>query len=142
VEQVEAFTKSTYKEFLSAGVKKVSKDESKKNSINSMLNVLYPNHASLEVVSQFVGRFGPIKTGDRKFSQAVRTWTVNNFNYEYTSTLKSILETSFGTSHQASKEDVSEFKTLIGMKLESLSGVVEECKSKSIRPLDLFFYMS
>nr|QJW70358.1 RNA-dependent RNA polymerase [Erysiphe necator associated negative-stranded RNA virus 9] len=142
IEHSEVFTKSTYKQFLAAGIRKVEGDESKKNSINSMIHVLYPNHASLEVVMQFVGRFGPVKTGDRKFSQAVRTWTVNNFNYEYTSSLKSILETSFGISHQSSKEDVSEFKSLIGMRLESLSGVVQECKTRGIRPLDLFFYMS
>jgi hypothetical protein len=67
---------------------------------------------------------------------------VNNFNYEYTSGLKSILETSFGQSQQASHEDVNEFKSMMRMKLESLEQFKDDCKNRGIRPLDMFFYMT
>lgn len=139
VEHREVFTKSTYRDFLQQSLDKARTSEI---NLSLLLTVLYPQHSSFDIVSTFVGQFGATKSTDKKYSQAVRTWTVNNFNYEYTSTLKSILETSFGTSQQSSYEDVAEFKKLTGMELNSLSGLVEDCKSRGIRPLDMFFYMT
>jgi len=135
----ESFTKATYSEFL-----KSSLEKAKEKNINVMelFDVIYPQRTSFEVLGHFVGQFGATKSNSKRYSQAVRTWTVNNFNYEYTSSLKSILETSFGQSHHSSAEDVNEFRKLMGMKLTSLQQVVEECKEKNLRPLDMFYYMT
>uniref|UniRef100_A0AAU7YCI2 RNA-directed RNA polymerase L n=1 Tax=Exserohilum turcicum mycobunyavirales-like virus 1 TaxID=3229031 RepID=A0AAU7YCI2_9VIRU len=130
----------TYSEYLAEGLKKV--EGTPDLDLDSLISVLFPNYRSLDIVRQLIGKFGATKSTEKKFSQAVRTWTVNNFNYEFTSSLKSILSTSFNTSDEASKEDVEEFKKLIGMSLGSLESFVEECKGRGIRPLDMFFYLA
>ncbi|QJT73695.1 RNA-dependent RNA polymerase [Botrytis cinerea negative-stranded RNA virus 2] len=139
IEHRELYTKATYKEFITNSIEKTKRINT---DVGSLLTVLFPQHQSFEIVSTMCGQFGAMRSTDKKFSQAVRTWTVNNFNYEYTSSLKSILETSFGVSHESSTEDVEEFRRLVKMKLENLPQFVEECMGKKLRPLDMFFYMT
>nr|WLK77442.1 RNA-dependent RNA polymerase [Suillus luteus associated bunya-like virus 3] len=136
---LEEQVKVTYKEFLHWGLKMA---ETANYPVKETLNLIFPQASSYEIVKHFVGKFGPHKESSRKHSQAVRTWTVNSYNYNFSNSLKSILETSFGMSQLSSKEDVNEFKKLLGFDLSTYEGFIEECKRKSIRPLDLFFYMS
>nr|UVB78666.1 RdRp [Cercospora beticola negative-stranded virus 2] len=135
------YIKTTYSEFLKRSLTKV---ENSKSSIDleSMKRIIFPQWKSFDVVSTFVGRFGAVKTSTKHYSQAVRTWTVNNFNYEFSSSLKSIIETSFGLSQDATEEDIAEFKRMMSMKLSSIDQFKDECKSKNLRPLDVFYYMT
>ncbi|QDB75015.1 MAG: RNA-dependent RNA polymerase [Coniothyrium diplodiella negative-stranded RNA virus 1] len=133
-------SKVTYLEYLQMGLAKAESNTDFDPS--SLRELLFPNHRSLDVIEQLVGKFGALQSTDRKFSQAIRTWTINNFNYEYTSGLRSILQTSFGEIQDSSKEDVEEFRKMVGMRMESLDNFVEECKQRSIRPLDMFFYLT
>lgn len=137
---IEKQSKLTYCEYLKAGLEKTKSAEDL--DIDGLIPILYPNHRSLDIVRQLVGKFGATKSTDKKYSQAVRTWTVNNFNYEFTSSLKSILNTGFKVSDEASREDVEEFKKLVNMSLGSLDSFVEDCKARGIRPLDMFFYLA
>jgi len=132
--------KLTYSEYLKAGLEISSKREP--IDVKSLLPLLFPNHRSLEMVKQLVGQFGATKSTTKKYSQAVRMWTVNNFNYEFTSSLRSIIQTSFGLKQDATKEDVEEFKKLLNMKLGSLDDFIADCKGRHIRPMDMFFYMT
>nr|QJW70341.1 RNA-dependent RNA polymerase [Erysiphe necator associated negative-stranded RNA virus 18] len=140
VEHREYFIRSTYREFLLASVK--SLDQKPLTDFSSLIGVMYPQHKSYDVVTAFVGKFGALKSSTKHYSQAVRTWTVNNFNYEYNTSLRNIIETSFGRSQESTLEDVQEFKKMIGMRLSSLDDFKNECKQKGIRPLDMFYYMS
>jgi AraC-like DNA-binding protein len=138
---ISAECKMTYKDFLQSSIKRIQ-GKSKSQDISSILHLLYPQWQSYNVIEQFIGSFGPLRTSTKSFSQAVRNWASNTFNYEYSSSLKTILETGFGLSQLAAKEDVDEFRKLLGMKLESLDSFILDCKVKNIRPLDMFFYMT
>ncbi|UTJ93941.1 RNA-dependent RNA polymerase [Rice dwarf-associated bunya-like virus] len=131
--------KTTYSEFLKKALKVCETSDS--IDVSKMIPILFPQHNSFEVIRTFAGKFGATRTSMKKYSQSVRSWTVNNFNYEFTSSLKSIIETSFGQSHQSSIEDVNEMRSLVKMNLTSLEDFAEQCKSRSIRPLEMFYYM-
>jgi hypothetical protein len=137
--ELEEGVKATYKEFLEWGLSRARKTNF---PVDSLINVIFPQKNSYEIIRQFVGQFGPRKENKKRYSQAVRTWVVNNYNYNYSNSLKSILETSFGLSQLSSKEDVNEFRKMLGFNLSSYEGFLEECKARHIRPMDLFFYMS
>ncbi|QKN84393.1 RNA dependent RNA polymerase [Rice Peribunya-like virus 1] len=129
----------TYREFLIMGLK-----QSKELNlpVDDMLSVIYPQRNSFDVIRQFMGKFGLKRTNSKYFSQAVRNWVVNNFNYNFTSGLKDIIQTAFGQSQLASNADVEEFQALLGVKLNSIEDVLSECERSGIRPIDLFFYMN
>jgi len=138
-EELEDPVKVTYSEFLKWGLLKAKEANF---PVDSMLNVIFPQKNSFEVIKQFVGKFGLKRESGKKFSQAVRTWVVNNFNYNFNNSLKSILETSFGLSQLSSKEDVNEFRSLLNFDLSSYDNFLSECREKHVRPMDLFFYMT
>jgi hypothetical protein len=131
----------TYREFLKTCIEKID-PILERGKLSEMMKIMYPQWQSFEVLDQFIGKFGPLSKSNKKHSQAVRHWVANNFNYEFTSSLKSILETCFGVSQLSSKEDVGEFRKLLNLKSESLDEFVKECEAKRLRPLDLFFYMN
>lgn len=139
MEELEDEVSGTYKEFLTWGIEQAKK---KKFPVLEMLNVIFPQRASYEVIKQFIGQFGPKREVTKKYSQAVRSWIVNSYNYNFSNSLKAILETSFGLSQLSSQEDVNEFRKLLGFNLKSFEGFLEECRIKHVRPMDLFFYMS
>ncbi|QGY72641.1 RNA dependent RNA polymerase [Plasmopara viticola lesion associated mycobunyavirales-like virus 4] len=141
IESREMFIKSTYKDFLKNSLKLINHSK-KAIDFESLIPIMYPQHKSYNVIENFVGQFGALKSTTKHYSQAVRSWTVNNFNYEYSTSLRSIIETSFGRSQESTTEDVEEFRKMLGMRLDSLDSFKEECKHKSIRPLDMFYYMS
>ncbi|AYP71800.1 RNA-dependent RNA polymerase [Penicillium roseopurpureum negative ssRNA virus 1] len=130
---------ATYQEFMSWGLLKAKQQNF---PVGHMMNVIFPQATSYEVIKQFVGKFGLKRESAKKYSQAVRTWVVNNYNYNFNNSLKSILETSFGLSQLSSKEDVNEFRKLLNFNLDSYDGFITECKEKNLRPLDIFFYMT
>jgi hypothetical protein len=132
--------KMTYKDFLTEGCKKAS-SRMDLSILRESKNLLFPQWQSYDVIEQFIGKFGVVRTSKKRYSQAVRNWAANTFNYEYSASLKSIIETSFGLSQLAAKEDVMEFKKLLGMNLENLENFIDECTERHIRPLDMFFYM-
>ncbi|BAV56313.1 RNA-dependent RNA polymerase [Fusarium poae negative-stranded virus 2] len=129
----------TYNEFLEQS-KELSEDW--QFDIHDAKKLVFPQAESFEVVRSFVGNFGPMRTTDRKYSQAVRTWVTNTYNYEFSSSIKSILETSIGVSQSSPREEVEEMKKLLGFGLKSLDQISEECREKGIKPLDLYFYIS
>nr|QXN75415.1 MAG: RNA-dependent RNA polymerase [Grapevine-associated negative single-stranded RNA virus 5] len=130
---------ATYKEFITWGL---ALAKSQDFPIESMIGVVFPQSSSFEVIKQFVGKFGMRRESAKKYSQAVRTWVVNNYNYNFNNSLKSILETSFGFSQLSSKEDVNEFRKLLNFDLNSYDNFITECRHKQLRPLDVFFYMT
>nr|UYL95512.1 MAG: large protein [Guyuan tick virus 1] len=130
---------ATYEEFLTWGLQKAKLMDF---PVNTMLNVIFPQKNSFEVIKQFVGQFGLKREAAKKYSQAVRTWVVNSYNYNFSNSLKAILETSFGLSQLSSKEDVNEFRKMLSFNLSSYEGFIQECQEKHVRPMDLFFYMS
>nr|UYL94504.1 MAG: RNA-dependent RNA polymerase [Leptosphaeria biglobosa negative single-stranded RNA virus 3] len=137
--EVEEEVQVTYREFIEWGLQRASATPF---PVKEMMHVLYPQASSYEVIKQFVGQFGLKRESSKKHSQAVRTWMTNSYNYNFTSSLKAILETSFGISQLSAQEDVKEFKKMIGMNMDSFEGFVQECTAKGIRPMDMFFYMS
>jgi len=140
VEHRESFIKTTYREFLQTSFNLL--DNKPPVNFENFISVMYPQHKSYDVITAFVGKFGALKSSTKHYSQAVRTWSVNNFNYEYNTSLRNIIETSFGRSQESTTEDVQEFKKMIGMRLRSLDDFKFECSEKGIRPLDMFYYMS
>uniref|UniRef100_A0AAU7YVL2 RNA-dependent RNA polymerase n=1 Tax=Fusarium odoratissimum mycovirus P2S TaxID=3140876 RepID=A0AAU7YVL2_9VIRU len=140
IEHRELFINTTYREFLQNSLSLL--DNKPPVNFSNFISVMYPQFRSYDVITSFVGKFGALKSSTKYYSQAVRTWTVNNFNYEYNTSLRNILETSFGRSQESSIEDVQEFKKMVGMRLASLADFKLECKQKGIRPLDMFYYMS
>nr|UYL94506.1 MAG: RNA-dependent RNA polymerase [Leptosphaeria biglobosa negative single-stranded RNA virus 5] len=137
--EIEEDVKVTYREFIQWGLLKA---EQAPFPVDDMITVLFPQANSYEVIRQFVGQFGLKRESSKKHSQAVRTWLVNSYNYNFTSSLKAILETSFGISQLSAQEDVKEFKKLIGFKMDSFEAFITECTNAGIRPMDMFFYMS
>jgi len=133
------YSKSTYSEYLSSCVCEIS--EEVKLNLAKLMPVIFPQSRTFDVLSQFVRKFGPVMTSGKKFSQAVRSWTINNYNYEFSTSLRSILETSFKFSSESPVEDVEEFRRTIGFDLSSLESVIEQCKERGIRPLDMFYLM-
>jgi len=131
--------KVTYKEFLLWGLSKASK---KKFDYKKLRDVIFPQWQSFNVISQFVGKFGPLKTMKNQRAQAVRTWISNTHNYEFNTSVQKMLETAFGLSHESPREDVEEFKKLVGLDLSSIDRVKEQCRERGIRPLDLFYYLT
>jgi len=132
--------KLTYADYLKLGLEVCSKRPDL--DIRSLLPLLFPQHNSFEAIEQMVGKFGATKSTTKRYSQAVRTWVVNNFNYEFTSSLRSIMQTSFGLNQEATKEDTEEFKKLVNIRMDSLDAFRDDCRKRFIRPLDMFFYMT
>nr|QQO58802.1 RNA-dependent RNA polymerase [Fusarium poae negative-stranded-like virus 2] len=129
----------TYRDFLER-CKEMAEDL--KFDIHEAKSLVFPQSDSFEVMRSFVGTFGALRATDKKFSQAVKTWTTNTYNYEFSNSVKSILETAIGIAQSAAKEEVEEMKKLIGFELKSIEQISDECKKKGIRPLDLYFYMT
>jgi hypothetical protein len=137
--EIEDDIKATYSEFLKWGL---ARARAVPFPVDELITVIFPQKSSFDVIKQFVGQFGLRRETAKKHSQAVRTWVTNSYNYNFTNSLKSILETSFGMSQMSSKEDVNEFRKLLGFNLDTYEGFIEECNTKGIRPMDLFFFMS
>nr|UYL95510.1 MAG: RNA-dependent RNA polymerase [Zhangzhou tick virus 1] len=103
--------------------------------------LIFPQHNSYEVVRTYVNVHGIRKHVTKMLSQSVRTWTLNNYNYNFSSSLKSMLETSFGLAKTAPPEEVKELRKHIPFDLSSYEGFINDCQAKGVRPLDIFFYM-
>lgn len=110
--------------------------------IRSFKSLIFPQHNSFEVVRSYVQIFGVKKETIKSFSQSIRSWILNNYNYNFYYSLKDILETSFGMSAKASRDDVMELRKSIPFDISSYESFIENCRKSNIKPLDLFYYLT
>jgi hypothetical protein len=110
-------------------------------SLRDFKTLIFPQHNSYEVVRTYVKVHGIRKTMNKMLSQSVRTWTLNNYNYNFSTSLKSMLETSFGLASTAPIEEVRELRKYIPFDLSGYQQFIDDCREKNVRPLDIFFYM-
>nr|QJW70350.1 RNA-dependent RNA polymerase [Erysiphe necator associated negative-stranded RNA virus 3] len=130
-------TRYTYSEYLS-----ILKSRSKHINYESYRSLIFPNHKTYDVAEPYVGSYGPMQRSKRNYAQAVRVWTLNSYNYNFTASLRSILETAMGLSSEAPIEDVKELRRSIPFEMRSYDEFIEECSAKEIRPIDVFFYLT
>ncbi|AWN00471.1 RNA-dependent RNA polymerase [Penicillium discovirus] len=110
--------------------------------IQTFKSLIFPQHNSFEVVRSYTKVFGMKKQTMKLFSQSIRSWVLNNYNYNFYHSLKDILETSFGTSNKASRDDVMELRKTIPFDITSYESFIENCRLSGVKPLDLFYYMT
>lgn len=135
--------KLTFKEYISTLYEAAKTDTiSRETSIREFKPLLFPQYNSFDVVKQYVSNFGIRKDSHKMFSQSIRTWILNNFNYNFSNSLKAILETSFGMANKATRDDVMELRKAIPFDISTYEGFMENCRESNIRPLDLFFYLN
>jgi hypothetical protein len=137
IENEETLIKCTYREFVQK-----SYENSLDRDMRGFSNIIFPQKTSFDVCQSFVGRFGLSKEVRKRFAQAIRTWTLNNYNYTFSNSLRQILETSFGLSNEASSDDVAEIKKVIPFDLSTYEDFISSCADAAVRPLDAFFYIS
>jgi hypothetical protein len=130
----------TFKEYISQ-IMESMKAKSHETSLRDYKTLIFPQHNSYEVVRSYVRVHGIRKPMTKILSQSVRTWTLNNFNYNFSASLKAMLETSFGISQTAPMEEVRELRKFIPFDLSGYQEFIDDCNSKGVRPLDIFFYM-
>nr|BCH36617.1 RNA-dependent RNA polymerase [Aspergillus fumigatus negative-stranded RNA virus 1] len=104
--------------------------------------LIFPQHNSFEVVRSYQKIFGMKKQNMKMFSQSIRTWILNNYNYNFYYSLRDILETSFGLSSRASREDVEEMRKAVPFDISSYENFIENCRLSGLKPLDLFYYLT
>jgi hypothetical protein len=132
--------KLTFSEYINS-IKDKMMGKSYQTSLRDYKTLIFPQHNSYEVVRTYVKVHGIRKTMNKMLSQSVRTWTLNNYNYNFSTSLKSMLETSFGMATTAPAEEVKELRKYIPFDLSGYQNFIDDCKEKGVRPLDIFFYM-
>jgi hypothetical protein len=115
---------------------------SSQTNVQEYKNLIFPQHNSFEVVKSYINVFGLKRQTMKLFSQSIRTWVLNNYNYNFYHSLKDILETSFGMSNKASRDDVNELRKSIPFNITSYETFIENCRLSGVKPLDLFYYMT
>lgn len=113
-----------------------------KTNILDYKPLIFPQHNSFEVVKSYIKVFGMKRQTMKLFSQSIRSWILNNYNYNFYHSLKDILETSFGLSNKASRDDVEELRKSIPFDMSSYENFIENCRQSNVKPLDLFYYMT
>jgi hypothetical protein len=127
----------TYEEYLNRVFMK-----SKPVDYSSFSSLIYPNQKTFDVAEPYIGKYGPMQRSKRNYAQAVRIWTLNSYNYNFTTSLRAILETSMGLSNEAPLEDVRELRRSVPFEMTSYDGFIKECVDRDMRPVDVFFYLN
>jgi hypothetical protein len=137
LEENDVDSRLTYRDFLLGLMK-----HSEAKDLTPFKILIFPQYQSFDAVSVYEGRFGLIRSQKRFFAQAVRTWTLNNYNYNFSSSLKQILETSFNINNTSSIEDVRELRKAVPFNLDSYDSFVDDCNKRGVKALDVFFYLT
>nr|QJW70357.1 RNA-dependent RNA polymerase [Erysiphe necator associated negative-stranded RNA virus 4] len=127
----------TYKEYMETLYQAQSNDQT---NVREMKTLIFPQYNSFEVVKQYINVHGMRKPVTKMFSQSIRTWILNNFNYNFSSSLKSIMETAFGFTKSASTEDVQELRKVLPYNIDTMSEFISDCNEKNVRPLDVLMF--
>jgi len=117
--------KLTFKDYIES-IKSTIMSKSYSNSLRDYKTLIFPQHNSYEVVRSYVKVHGIRKTMNKMLSQSVRTWTLNNYNYNFSTSLKSMLETSFGLATTAPAEEVRELRKYIPFDLTGYQQFIDE----------------
>nr|UVB78665.1 RdRp [Cercospora beticola negative-stranded virus 1] len=133
--------KLTFSEYIKTLYESI-KIEPNSDSIKKFKPLIFPQYNSFDVVTQYVSNFGIRKESHKLFSQSIRTWILNNFNYNFTNSLKSILETSFNMRKSATREDVMELRKVVPFDISNYDTFINNCRENNVRPLDLFYYLT
>nr|WAK75613.1 MAG: RNA-dependent RNA polymerase [Peribunyaviridae sp.] len=131
--------KMNFREYIQT-LREMNKNDN--SDIRKFLPLIFPQHNSFEVVRNYTQVFGMKKQTKKLFSQSIRTWILNNYNYNFYHSLKDILETSFGESKRASRDDVLEMRKMVPFDITSYEKFIENCRESNIKPLDLFYYLT
>nr|WAK75611.1 MAG: RNA-dependent RNA polymerase [Peribunyaviridae sp.] len=138
-EGVEIRKKFTFAEYM-GNLRTLAKENDVE--IRKFMPLIFPQHNSFEVVRHYIKVFGIKRETMKLFSQSIRSWVLNNYNYNFYHSLKDILETSFGLANTASRDDVMELRKTIPFDITSYESFIENCRRSGVKPLDLFYYMT
>jgi len=128
--------RSTYSVYL-----KTLYEQSKPLEFESLKGMLFPQFQTYDSCISMVKKFSAGKLARKVMSQAVRTWVINNYNYQYTSSIKQIIETMLGMSEDARQEDVEEMKKFIPYDMSSVESFVNGCEQTNQKPLEVLHYI-
>jgi len=116
-------------------------DQSKPLDFQKLKGMLFPQHQTYDSCISMVKKFSSGTLTRKVLSQAVRTWVINNYNYQYTSSIKQIIESMLGLSDEARVEDVEEMKKFIPYDMSSIDKFVEGCNESNQKPLEVLHYI-
>jgi len=128
--------RTTYSNYL----KRVYEQSEPMNFIE-LKGMLFPQHETYDSCRAMVKKFSSGSLTRKVLSQAVRTWVINNYNYQYTSSIKQIIESMLGLSEEARLDDVEEMRKFIPYDMSSIESFVEGCERSKQRPLEVFHYI-